>query len=147
MYEVPVYANGEVLKDIDGNDVTVTVYIALKGDANLDNLVDSNDASQVLAYYAKVSTNNTNVYDVNLSKSALATTPTSEYEEFAAFLADVHFGGEQAVERSAKKDKRLIDANDAAYILAYYARQSSADYASKTDKGIWDEVTKKTVNK
>lgn len=147
MYEVPVYANGEVLKDIDGNDVTVTVYIALKGDANLDNLVDSNDASQVLAYYAKVSTNNTNVYDVNLSKSALATTPTSEYEEFAAFLADVHFGGEQAVERSAKKDKRLIDANDAAYILAYYARQSSADYASKTDKEIWDEVTKKTVNK
>ena len=146
-YEVPVYANGEVLKDIDGNDVTVTVYIALKGDANLDNLVDSNDASQVLAYYAKVSTNNTNVYDVNLSKSALATTPTSEYEEFAAFLADVHFGGEQAVERSAKKDKRLIDANDAAYILAYYARQSSADYAGKTDKEIWDEVTKKTVNK
>ena len=147
MYEVPVYANGEVLKDIDGNDVTVTVYIALKGDANLDNLVDSNDASQVLAYYAKVSTNNTNVYDVNLSKSALATTPTSEYEEFAAFLADVHFGGEQAVERSAKKDKRLIDANDAAYILAYYARKSSADYASKTDKEIWDEVTKKTVIK
>jgi len=146
-YEVPVYANGEVLKDIDGNDVKVTVYIALKGDANLDNLVDSNDASQVLAYYAKVSTNNTNVYDVNLSKSALATTPTSEYEEFAAFLADVHFGGEQAVERSAKKDKRLIDANDAAYILAYYARQSSADYAGKTDKEIWDEVTKKTVNK
>ena len=146
-YEVPVYANGEVLKDIDGNDVKVTVYIALKGDANLDNLVDSNDASQVLAYYAKVSTNNTNVYDVNLSKSTLATTPTSEYEEFAAFLADVHFGGEQAVERSAKKDKRLIDANDAAYILAYYARQSSADYAGKTDKEIWDEVTKKTVNK
>ena len=146
-YEVPVYANGEVLKDIDGNDVKVTVYIALKGDANLDNLVDSNDASQVLAYYAKVSTNNTNVYDVNLSKSALATTPTSEYEEFAAFLADVHFGGEQAVERAAKKDKRLIDANDAAYILAYYARKSSADYASKTDKEIWDEVTKKTVIK
>jgi len=146
-YEVPVYANGEVLKDINGNDVTVTVYIALKGDANLDNLVDSNDASQVLAYYAKVSTNNTNVYDVNLSKSPLAVSPTSDYEEFAAFLADVHFGGKQAVERSAKKDNRLIDANDATYILAYYARRSSADYAGKTDKEIWEEVTKLSVNK
>ncbi|WP_028518574.1 cellulose-binding protein CttA-related protein [Ruminococcus flavefaciens] len=142
-YEVPVYANGEVLKDIDGKNVTVTVYIALKGDANLDNLVDSNDASQVLAYYAKVSTNNTDVYSVNLSKSALATSPTSEYEEFAAFLADVHYGADKNVERSVKKDNRLIDSNDAAYILAFYARRSSADYNGKTDRDIWNEVLKK----
>ncbi len=142
-YEVPVYANGEVLKDIDGKNVTVTVYIALKGDANLDNLVDSNDASQVLAYYAKVSTNNTDVYSVNLSKSALATSPTSEYEEFAAFLADVHHGADKNVERTVKKDNRLIDSNDAAYILAFYARRSSADYNGKTDRDIWDEILKK----
>ena len=142
-YEVPVYANGEVLKDIDGKNVTVTVYIALKGDANLDNFVDSNDASQVLTYYSKVSTNNTDVYSVNLSKSAFATSPTSEYEEFAAFLADVHHGADKNVERTVKKDNRLIDSNDAAYILAFYARRSSADYNGKTDRDIWNEILKK----
>jgi len=142
-YEVPVYANGAVLKDIDGKDVTVTVYIALKGDANLDNLVDSNDASQVLAYYAKLSTNGREAYDVQLSKSSLATSPSSDYEEFAAFLADVHHGADQSVERTVKKDKRLIDSNDAAYILAFYARRSSSDYNNKTDRDIWNEVLKK----
>jgi hypothetical protein len=144
-YEIPVYANGAVLKDIDGKDVTVTVYIARKGDANLDNLVDSNDASQVLSYYARLSTNDSanDVYEEQLSKSALATDPRSEYEEFAAFLADVHHGADQSVGREVKKNNRLIDANDASWILSFYAKISSEDYKDMTDKQIWDVVSKK----
>ena len=144
MYEVPVLVDGKELKLINGETATVTAYIALKGDANLDNLVDSNDASQVLAYYASVSTNKNDnaVYEETLSKSELVKSPTDEYEEFAAFLADVHTSADKPVARTTKKDKRLVDANDASKILAFYAKNSSSDYVGKTAKEIWDEVLK-----
>ena len=144
MYEVPVLVDGKELKLINGETATVTAYIALKGDANLDNLVDSNDASQVLAYYASVSTNKNDnaVYEETLSKSELVKSPTDEYEEFAAFLADVHTSADKPVTRATKKDKRLVDANDASKILAFYAKNSSSDYVGKTAKEIWDEVLK-----
>jgi len=144
MYEVPVLVDGKELKLINGETATVTAYIALKGDVNLDNLVDSNDASQVLAYYASVSTNKNDnaVYEETLSKSELVKSPTDEYEEFAAFLADVHTSADKPVTRATKKDKRLIDSNDASKILAFYAKNSSSDYVGKTAKEIWDEVLK-----
>ena len=115
------------------------------GDANLDNLVDASDASQILNYYARLSTNDSEnaAYEETLSTSKLVKSPTDEYEELAAFVADVHTAAKEPVTRETKKDKRHIDSNDASCILAYYARVSSDDYAEKTSEEIWAEVLKK----
>ena len=138
-------AEGNALKTADGENATVTAYIALMGDVNLDNLVDSNDASQILSYYARLSTNASEdpTSKEILSKSPLVLTATDEYDEFAAFLADVHTNADTPVTRLTRKNGRLIDSNDASRILAYYAKQSSSDYADKTSKEIWNEVLKK----
>ncbi|MCR5601675.1 MAG: hypothetical protein K6G33_13135 [Ruminococcus sp.] len=142
-YDIALYANGEALKLENGKPATVTAYIALKGDVDLDNKVDAADASQVLAYYAKNSTNeNGSVYDNKLSANkTLVTSPTDIYDEFAAFLGDVHTSADKPVTRYTKKDKRLVDANDASNILAFYAKRSVSD--KETDKEIWDLVIKK----
>ena len=139
-YKVPVSANGSVLKDVDGNDFTVTVFIGVKGDINLDNMANSVDASQALAFYAKTSTQGRGVYDVQLSESNLVLTPKSVYDEFAAFLGDVHHVSGAVVDRFATKDKRLIDANDASNILAFYAKRMNSANDQLTDAEIWEDV-------
>ena len=139
-YKVPVSANGSVLKDVDGNDFTVTVFIGVKGDINLDNMANSVDASQALAFYAKTSTQGRGVYDVQLSESNLVLTPKSVYDEFAAFLGDVHHVSGAVVDRFATKDKRLIDANDASNILAFYAKRMNSANDQMTDAEIWEDV-------
>ena len=143
-YTVPVCGtDGQPLTDNDGKNVTVTVYIGVKGDTNLDSAADAVDASQVLAFYAKTSTQGRGVYDVILSESKLVNAPDSLYEEFAAFLSDVHHDASVTVGRDAKKDSRSITANDASNILAYYSKRSADTYKDKTDKEIWDEVLSK----
>ena len=143
-YTVPVCGtDGQPLTDNDGKNVTVTVYIGVKGDTNLDSAADAVDASQVLAFYAKTSTQGRGVYDVILSESKLVNAPDSLYEEFAAFLSDVHHDASATVGRDAKKDSRSITANDASNILAYYSKRSAEAYKGKTDKEIWDEVLSK----
>jgi len=142
-YSVPVYGADGVLTDNEGKNLTVTVYIGVKGDTNLDSVANAVDASQVLAFYAKTSTQGRGVYDVILSESNLVSTPDGLYEEFAAFLSDVHHDSDKIVGRDAKKDARVLNANDASNILAYYSRRSSAQYNGKTDKEIWDELLSK----
>ena len=143
-YTVPVCGtDGQPLTDNDGKNVTVTVYIGVKGDTNLDSAADAVDASQVLAFYAKTSTQGRGVYDVILSESKLVNAPDTIYEEFAAFLSDVHHDASVTVGRDAKKDSRSITANDASNILAYYSKRSADTYKDKTDKEIWDEVLSK----
>ena len=139
-YSVPVYGADGVLTDNEGKNLTVTVYIGVKGDTNLDSVANAVDASQVLAFYAKTSTQGRGVYDVILSESKLVSTPDGLYEEFAAFLSDVHHDSDKIVGRDGKKDARVLNANDASNILAYYSRRSSAQYNGKTDKEIWDEL-------
>ena len=139
-YSVPVYGADGVLTDNEGKNLTVTVYIGVKGDTNLDSVANAVDASQVLAFYAKTSTQGRGVYDVILSESKLVSTPDGLYEEFAAFLSDVHHDSNMIVGRDGKKDARVLNANDASNILAYYSRRSSAQYNGKTDKEIWDEL-------
>ena len=142
-YSVPVYGADGVLTDNEGKNLTVTVYIGVKGDTNLDSVANAVDASQVLAFYAKTSTQGRAVYDVILSESKLVSTPDGLYEEFAAFLSDVHHDASVTVGRDAKKDSRSITANDASNILAYYSKRSADAYKDKTDKEIWDEVLSK----
>ena len=142
-YDVPVYYGTMQLVDKDGKPLTVPAYIGVKGDATLDNMVDSVDASAVLRYYASVSTNDRTVYDVTLqsTKAGLeVSSPKDELDELAAFLADVNTNEWSADNWKTKKDGRRIDSNDASKILAFYARRSSADYNNVSNFDIWNEV-------
>ncbi|WP_295072342.1 cohesin domain-containing protein [Ruminococcus sp.] len=155
-YDVPVYYGDMQLVDKDGKPLTVTAYIGVKGDATLDNMVDSVDASAVLRYYASISSNGRDVYDVKLQSTVAGLkveSPTDELDELAAFLADVNTNEWSADNWQTKKNGKLIsdsnsystnmrriDSNDASKILAYYARRSSSDYNDVSNYDIWNEV-------
>ena len=116
VYEIPVYVNGELLKnETKTTQFVATVYIGVKGDADLDNKADASDASALLAYYANQQTGGSDplkdASDKNLNKLAL-------------FLTDVD------------NDKKN-DASDASYVLAYYAKTQSG--APKT-AATWADV-------
>ena len=116
VYEIPVYVNGELLKNETKTiQFVATVYIGVKGDADLDNKADASDASALLAYYANQQTGGSDplkdASDKNLNKLAL-------------FLTDVD------------NDKKN-DASDASYVLAYYAKTQSG--APKT-AATWADV-------
>ena len=53
-YDVPVYYRGEELTDAFGEKATVEVYIGVKGDADLNNVVNGSDSTLILKYYAAV---------------------------------------------------------------------------------------------
>ncbi|SEH44923.1 hypothetical protein SAMN02910265_00680, partial [Ruminococcus flavefaciens] len=155
-YDVPVYYGDMQLVDKEGKPLTVTAYIGVKGDATLDNMVDSVDASAVLRYYASISSNGRDVYDVKLQSTVAGLkveSPTDELDELAAFLADVNTNEWSADNWQTKKNGKLIgdpntysanmrriDSNDASKILAYYARRSSSDYNDVSNYDIWNEV-------
>ncbi|WP_028521707.1 cellulose-binding protein CttA-related protein [Ruminococcus flavefaciens] len=138
-YEIPVLINGEKIADKEGNELTATVYIGVKGDTNLDSKVDAVDASQTLRYYALVQTGNKDKA-VQLSESDLVDGPESVYDEFAAFLTDVFTTNQET--RYTKKVNRTINATDASNILAFYALRQTSDNDGKTDKELWAEVLK-----
>ena len=144
-YEIPVYYNNATLKDAEGNDATVTVYIGLKGDTDLNNIVDGRDATATLTYYAKTSTDGQNATTVALSPSTLVGgNPESVYDDFAGFLSDVKVDAGKELTRFAKKGERLIDGRDATAILTFYAKSSVDQYkdmAANEPNKLWDIVT------
>lgn len=123
-YDVPVSYEGEELKDVDGNVITVEAYIGLKGDTDLNNAVDATDATLTLKYYTAmisgVGGEEVDPYTLTLSNSELVDSPTSVYEEFAAFLSDVD--SELSDNWKMTKADRNIDGVDATLILKYYTR-------------------------
>ena len=126
-----VIAKGTQLRDKDGNIASVEAYIGLKGDANLDNVVDGNDGTAVLSYYAKVSTKENNAANTVLSDSTLVNgNPASLYDNFAAFLSDVIVDEESPITRFASKTNRNIDGKDGSTILGYYTKASTNEYKS-----------------
>ena len=142
-YDVPVYYQDMALTDKDGNALTVTAYIGVKGDATLDNMVDALDASAALRYYASLSTNDRTPYDVVLQNTAAGlkvSSPTDELDELAAFLADVTENEWGEDNWNKMKGDRYVDSSDASNILAFYARASSSDYNDVSTYDIWNEV-------
>ena len=142
-YDVPVYYGNMALTDKDGNALTVTAYIGVKGDITLDNMVDAVDASAALRYYSLLSSNGREPYDVILqsTKGGLAVlSPTDELDELAAFLGDVNVNEWSEDNWNTKKNSRKVDANDASLILAFYAKNSSSDNNDKSVYDIWNEV-------
>ena len=92
-------------------DTTVTVYIGVKGDTNLNGEVTADDAYEVLVYYASAS----------VGKSASFTDgKDANLETLAYFLSDVDTEGKEG----KNTDDNIIDANDAYYQLVYYASVS-----------------------
>ncbi len=83
----------------------------MRGDANLDELVDANDAYLVLEYYAKKS--------VGATDCVFHEDPS--VNRWLLLLLDID-------------GNSTIDANDAYYILLYYASQSVGKNVS------WDEL-------
>jgi len=140
-YDVDVYVTGEnvtkKLKTYPRVPVTVPVYIGVKGDVNLDNVVKASDASKVLAYYAGISTSTeeTDIEMINNNDQYL--------ENLVCFLGDVN--EDEYAENNWKKTeaerRNTINASDASYILAYYARISTG---SPENSATWDEVLNRT---
>lgn len=131
-YQIPLYWNEEELKDELGNPVTATVFIGVKGDANLDNLVDATDASYILTYYAKVQTN------ANNSKIMLSQ-DNDELDCLAAFLSCVNADKLNSDNLCSDKTEYDVNAIDSSLILTFYSyKQTTTDNISNYD--IWMKV-------
>ncbi|MCD7811446.1 MAG: cellulose-binding protein CttA-related protein, partial [Ruminococcus sp.] len=133
-YEVPIYISefsDYVLTDADGNAVTATVYIGVKGDADLSNVVDSVDASYVLSYYAKEQTSATQ------DKSIKLTQDDEDLDKLAAFLADIDVYESDSENITRDKTSRHLDAIDASHMLVYYSKQQTSTDSSYD---IWNSI-------
>jgi hypothetical protein len=129
---------GDKLTNADGKAVAATAYIGVKGDADLNMICDSRDASVVLAWYANVQTGGSNSMFFEDER-------TKEYpvlDDFAAFLADVD--NEKNADNSIMlKNQRKLTSSDASFILSYYAKVQTGSAATKdTWKGELGDYAK-----
>ena len=91
--------------------VNPTVYIGVKGDADLNGIVDVQDAVAILTYYAKAAAAQENVAfneDENLNK-------------LAYFLADVDTESKAGMNNGSE----LMTTQDAANVLTFYAKKAA----------------------
>ncbi len=110
----------KVADDADLSVTGPTVYIGVKGDADLDGVVAIADAQKVLTYYAQ-------------SAAKVDVTPLNEDANLIAlayFLADV----DTESTAGADSDAGVLSISDAQAILAYYS-QNAAELGS-----TWDEI-------
>ena len=131
-YTVRVLYDGHTLQYDDGKIVTVTAYIGVKGDTNLDNMSDARDASNVLAYYANASTldEGETIEDVRMSpENCEPVNNNPELDTLCAFLADVDLDVYSKDNWRKTKSDRIIDATDASFILSYYSYMSTEENA------------------
>ncbi|MCR4889726.1 MAG: hypothetical protein K5979_11205, partial [Ruminococcus sp.] len=136
-----VIKKGDTLKDSEGNDLTLTVYIGVKGDANLDGKVGSNDASCILVWYSNMSTG-ANPAETTFSTSELVK-DDALLDEFAAFLSDVNNENDENNFSETKGDRQLL-ATDATFILTMYSKASTG---AEMDRDTWNEVLGDTYAK
>ena len=137
-YEVPVYYGDEALFAEDGTTaVSVTVYIGVKGDANLDNVADSSDAALVLRYYAGVQSKGNTAEN----KEAVTLAHDDPYlDQLGAFLADVNTKEYDPDNWKTTKGGRELDSSDAALILQYYAKFQASQKRPEDKLPIWMDV-------
>ena len=139
-YDVQLYVNGtpltsseELGTDEAGNPIykpmTVTAYIGVKGDADLNNTVDANDASNILTYYAQKQT--------GVANPVLYSAEDENLEQLACFLADTDKDVYSEGNWNTDKANRNLDANDASNILTFY---SYVQTGSSDAKNNWDTI-------
>ena len=115
---------------------TPTVYIGVKGDADLNGKVELSDATLALTYYAEHAVNN----DFYFTTSSADQPADENLETLAYFLTDIN------TESTAGKDSSdaAIELADATNILTYYAEESvnnnpkwATICKSLTDHPVW----------
>ena len=122
-YKLNVFYDGEPLYFEDGTRVVATAYIGVKGDSDLNNAVNSSDATNVLAYYAAIMT--------GADLETLRLTPADneivnahpELDLLGIFLADVDLDCYSKGNWAKTKFEREINASDASWILGFYANE------------------------
>ena len=147
-FDVTVYYAGKelLLSNPNGDNAVFTVpaYIGVKGDADLNNVVNSSDASEVLRFYAANSAGKLGSavlfrgYDLSVSDSSNAGYDVY-MENLANFLADVDHEPDEYSDDNWKKPRedRTMNSSDSSYILAYYAKISSG---IPVGSATWDNV-------
>ena len=92
-------------------DATPTVYIGVKGDADLDGLENVPDAVKILTYYAKVAA----------GQSGIVFNDDPMLNKLAYFLADIDTESKAGENTNGK----VIDVQDAVNVLTYYAKKAA----------------------
>ena len=92
-------------------DATPTVYIGVKGDADLNGLEDVPDAVTILTYYAKIAA----------GQQGIVFNEDPMLNKLAYFLADV----DTESKAGENTDGKLMEVNDAVYVLTYYAKKAA----------------------
>ena len=141
-YDIPVYYGSDQLVDENGQPLTVKAYIGVKGDTNLDFIVDGRDATATLTYYARVSTDNYTEADTPISPAPFITGADDPLDDLAAFLSDVDTNEWDKDNWKIAREDRILDGRDATNILTYYARASAGDgeYAGLDAQELWNTV-------
>ncbi len=130
-YEVPIYLEGELMMDENGEIATAVAYIGVKGDVNLDNHANAIDATLILAYYAKMQTGESSV-------TTILRHDDPYLDNLGAFLGDVDTNEYSPMNQATHKSVRKLDASDTSFILSYYAvTQTSHD---PVPREIWKQV-------
>ena len=127
---------GDKIVDMDGKPVTATVYIGVKGDANLDMVCDAVDASIVLAWYAKGQTGQIDDETTFAPASNLLVKDNPELDNLAAFLADVDNEGDEN-NHILTKTGRGLNSTDASKILVYYSKVQTG---AEPGKATWSDI-------
>lgn len=142
-YKIPVYYGAEPLYGKDGTPCTVTAYIGIKGDSDLDGIVQMYDASSTLRYFTAMSSGK-NPGETLLSDSKLVSGPTDIIDDFCAFLASVTSDEYDPDNWKTTKAYRVFRADDASAILRYYTRMSTltarGDVTEDVKQAEWDAI-------
>ena len=160
-HDLPLYA-AENITDAFGNVITVkggrvrsadrtypvaTVYVGVKGDANLDFAVDSKDATVVLSWYTEKATggggifaNSQFVASYNEEGVLVANEGADmNLDQLAAFLADVT-NEIDANNFMLDKNARTLNSTDASFILALYTEQSTSTEKGAAPREFWNKA-------
>jgi hypothetical protein len=145
-HDVQVYYDDTALVDKDGNPLYITAYIGVKGDANLNNVADGNDATDVLWYFGQISggVGGTSVDPdtIQLSRNSTMSKGVDDpLEQLAAFLCDVDQDEWSADNWAKPKNERTLDGTDATLILKYYGNVlRKVDASSEWYYQCWNEA-------
>ena len=161
-HDLPLYA-AEDITDAFGNVITVkggrvrsadrtypvaTVYVGVKGDANLDFAVDSKDATVVLSWYGEKATGGNTAVFANSQfvasyneEGVLVANEGADMnlDQLAAFLADVT-NEIDANNFMLDKNARTLNSTDASFILALYTEQSTSTEKGAAPREFWNKA-------
>ncbi len=134
-YKLNVFYDGEPLYLEDGTRAVVTAYIGVKGDSNLDNKVDSSDATNVLAYYAALMTGGkAETTRITPAENEIVNAHP-ELDVLGKFLVDVDLDC-YSKDNWNLKHNRTIDSSDASWVLTFYANVMTSNNLPAYDNWI-----------